>query len=182
MTEKEKMLAGELYNAADPTLVKDRARAKKLCQEFNTIDVTDYEGRLKILQELFQTNKSFTIDPTLWVDYGYNVTFGKNFYANHNCIFLDVNTITIGDNVMFASNVQLYTATHPIAAKERISGLELGYPITIGDNTWLGGGSIVCPGVNIGKNVVIGAGSVVSKNIPDNVVAVGNPCKIIRNL
>ncbi|ONI40506.1 maltose O-acetyltransferase [Candidatus Epulonipiscium fishelsonii] len=182
MTEKEKMLAGEPYDAADPELIRDRIHAKKLCQKFNTIDVTDYEGRLKILQELFQTSESFNIDPTLWVDYGYNVNLGKNFYANHNCIFLDVNTITIGENVMFAPNVQLYTATHPIDAMKRISGLEMGYPITIGDNTWIGGGTIVCPGVNIGKNVVIGAGSVVSKDIPDNVVAVGNPCKVIRNL
>lgn len=182
MTEKEKMLSGAPYQAWDAELTKDRKHAKRLCFEFNHALPEEDAKRAAILQELFQTTESPYMEPNFFCDYGYNIKVGKNFYANHNCTILDVNTVTIGDNVMFAPCVQIYTATHPIEAKPRVDGIEMGYPIVIGDNTWIGGGSIVCPGVTIGKNVVIGAGSVVNKDIPDNVVAVGNPCRVIREI
>ncbi len=182
MTEKEKMLAGMGYIAADPELVADRKRAKALCYTINALHPDEGEERVRLLQALFQTEETPHMEPYIFCDYGYNIKIGKNFYANHNCTILDVNTVTIGDNVMFAPNVQVYTATHPVEAAPRVAGVEMGYPIVIGDNTWIGGGSIICPGVTIGKNVVIGAGSVVTKDIPDNAVAVGNPCKVVRYL
>lgn len=182
MTEKEKMLEGMVYNAMDPQLFADRQRAKKLCKKFNDMDSDEYDARLAVLRELFRTEGSCYIEPNFFCDYGYNIEIGKNFYANHNCIILDVNKVKIGDNVMFAPNVQVYTATHPLNAQERISGKEMGYPIEIGDNVWLGGGSIICPGVKIGKNTTIAAGSVVTKDIPENVLAGGNPCRVIRQL
>lgn len=182
MTEKEKMLAGMFYNAADKELFMDRQRAKKLCKKFNELDPEKYEERKMLLKKLFQTENEYYIEPNFFCDYGYNIKIGKNFYANHNCTILDVNTVKIGNNVMFAPNVQVYTATHPLDAQQRISGKEMGYPIEIGDNVWIGGGAIICPGVKIGKNSTIGAGSVVTKDIPENVVAAGNPCKVIKNL
>lgn len=182
MTEKEKMLAGMFYNPADEELFQDRERAKKLCKKFNQMDHDKYEERKALLKELFQTDNECYIEPNFFCDYGYNIEVGGNFYANHNCIILDVNKVKIGNNVMFAPNVQVYTATHPLNAQERISGKEMGYPIEIGDNVWIGGGSIICPGVKIGKNSTIGAGSVVTKDIPENVLAVGNPCKVIKKL
>jgi acetyltransferase-like isoleucine patch superfamily enzyme len=182
MTEKEKMLAGMFYNPMDEELFKDRQKAKRLCYRFNSIEPDKYDDRQAILKELFQTENDCYIEPNFFCDYGYNIQIGKNFYANHNCIILDVNKVKIGDNVMFAPNVQVYTATHPLNAQERIAGKEMGYAIEIGDNVWIGGGAIICPGVKIGRNTTIAAGSVVTKNIPDNVLAAGNPCKIIREL
>lgn len=182
MTEKEKMLSGMAYNASDPELVNDRKKAKMLCKKYNDLDPDNYDERKKVLAELFSREHNAYIEPNFFCDYGYNIIIGKNFYANHNLIILDVNKVTIGDNVMFAPNVQLYTATHPVDAIQRISGVEMGYPIEIGDNVWIGGGSIICPGVKIGSNTTIGAGSVVTKDIPDNVVAAGNPCRVIRQL
>lgn len=182
MTEKEKMLAGMFYNAADEELFDDRIRAKKLCKKFNELNPEAFKEREAILKELFQTENKCYIEPNFFCDYGYNIEIGQNFYANHNCIILDVNKVKIGNNVLFAPNVQVYTATHPLNVEERVAGKEMGYAIEIGDNVWIGGGSIICPGVKIGKNTVIGAGSVVTKDIPENVVAVGNPCKIIRKL
>jgi maltose O-acetyltransferase len=182
MTEKEKMLAGMFYNPMDPKLSSDRLKAKKLCQKFNDMAFDKLDERMALLKNLFQTENTCYMEPIFFCDYGYNIEIGKNFYANHNCTILDVNKVKIGDNVMFAPNVQIYTATHPVNAEERISGKEMGYPIEIGDNVWLGGGVIVCPGVKIGKNTTIAAGSVVIKNIPENVLAGGNPCKVIRNL
>lgn len=182
MTEKEKMLQGLGYDASDKELTKDRTHARQLCYKFNHLEPGNHEERLEVLQELLQTKENLYMEPNFFCDYGYNIKVGKNFYANYNCTILDVNTVTIGDNVMFAPNVQVYTATHPVEADLRVSGVEMGYPIVIGDNTWIGGGSIICPGVTIGKNVVIGAGSVVTKDIPDNVVAVGNPCKVLREI
>ncbi|WFD11894.1 sugar O-acetyltransferase [Tepidibacter hydrothermalis] len=182
MTEKEKMIMGMVYNPMDKELFKDRERAKKLCKKFNEMNPEEYEEREALLKELFQTDNKCYIEPNFFCDYGYNIEIGKNFYANHNCIMLDVNKIKIGNNVMFAPNVQVYTATHPVNAEERISGKEMGYPIEIGENVWIGGGAIICPGVKIGRNTTIGAGSVVIKDIPENVVAAGNPCKVIRQL
>jgi maltose O-acetyltransferase len=182
MTEKEKMLAGLFYNAMDPQLFEDRQSAKNTCQKINALSFDKLDERLALFKSLFQTENTCHIEPSFLCDYGYNIEIGKNFYANHNCIILDVNKVKIGDNVMFAPNVQIYTATHPLNAKERISGKEMGYPIEIGDNVWIGGGSIVCPGVKIGKNTTIAAGSVVVKDIPENVLAGGNPCRVIREL
>lgn len=182
MTEKEKMLKGMFYNPMDSQLVEDRKRAKRLCQEFNAVPSDEHARRAELLKELFKTQNTCYIEPNFFCDYGYNIEIGKNFYANHNCIILDVNKVKIGDNVMFAPNVQVYTATHPINAEERISGKEMGYAIEIGDNVWIGGGAIICPGVKIGKNTTIAAGSVVTKDIPENVLVGGNPCRIIKEL
>ena len=180
MTEKEKMIQGLGYDASDLELTADRTRARVLCHKFNHLVPGNREESLAILRELLQTEENLYMEPNFFCDYGYNIKVGKNFYANYNCTILDVNRVTIGDNVMFAPNVQIYTATHPVEAEPRVAGVEMGYPIVIGDNTWIGGGSIICPGVTIGRNVVIGAGSVVTKDIPDNAVAVGNPCRVIR--
>ena len=183
MTEKEKMLKGGAYIASDPELVKDRQQARILTRLYNqTIETDDYT-KSEILRKLLgSTGENVYIEPSFKCDYGYNIHLGENFYANFDCIMLDVCEIKIGKNAMLAPNVQIYTAYHPIDPKLRISGIEYGSPVTIGDNVWIGGGAIINPGVNIGDNVVIGSGSVVTKDIPSNCVAVGNPCKVIKNV
>ncbi len=181
-TEKEKMLAGELYLSEDEELVKDRLKAKKLCHQYNNLNPESKEEKKAILQELFQTEQAPYIEPDFYCDYGYNIKIGENFYANHNCVFLDVNTITIRDNVMLGPAVQIYTATHPLEAEARNSGRELGFPIVIGNNVWIGGGAVIQPGVKIGDNAVIGAGAVVTKDIPANVFAGGNPARVIKEI
>ncbi|MBF8435865.1 sugar O-acetyltransferase [Halanaerobiaceae bacterium Z-7014] len=181
-TEKEKMLAGELYLSEDDELVEDRSRAKNLCHQYNNLNPELKDKKKAILQELFQTEQAPYIEPDFYCDYGYNIKLGENFYANHNCVFLDVNTITIGDNVMLGPAVQIYTATHPLEAEARNSGRELGFPIEIGDNVWIGGGVVIQPGVKIGDNAVIGAGAVVTKDIPANVFAGGNPARVIKEI
>ena len=183
MTEKEKMLKGDAYIASDLELVKDRQQARILTRLYNqTIETDDYT-KTEILRKLLgSTGENVYIEPSFKCDYGYNIHLGENFYANFDCIMLDVCEIKIGKNAMLAPNVQIYTAYHPIDPKLRISGIEYGSPVTIGDNVWIGGGAIINPGVNIGDNVVIGSGSVVTKDIPSNCVAVGNPCKIIKNI
>ena len=180
-TEKEKMIAGELYFANDPELVADRLFARSQSQIINQAESA--ELRSQLLKETFgRTGKKIYMEPVINFDYGYNIFVGENFYANFNCTFLDVSTIEIGDNCMFAPNVQLYTATHPLHPVKRNSGLEYAKPIKIGDNVWLGGGVIVTPGVTLGNNVVVGAGSVVTKSFPDNVVIAGNPARIIKTV
>ncbi|EGP5184711.1 TPA: chorismate mutase [Enterococcus faecium] len=180
-TEKEKMIAGELYFANDPELVADRMFARSQSQIINQAESA--ELRSKLLKETFgRTGKKIYMEPVINFDYGYNIFVGENFYANFNCTFLDVSTIEIGDNCMFAPNVQLYTATHPLHPVKRNSGLEYAKPIKIGNNVWLGGGVIVTPGVTLGDNVVVGAGSVVTKSFPDNVVIAGNPARIIKTV
>ena len=180
-TEKEKMIAGELYFANDPELVADRMFARSQSQIINQAESA--ELRSQLLKETFgRTGKKIYLEPVINFDYGYNIFVGENFYANFNCTFLDVSTIEIGDNCMFAPNVQLYTATHPLHPVKRNSGLEYAKPIKIGDNVWLGGGVIVTPGVTLGNNVVVGAGSVVTKSFPDNVVIAGNPARIIKTV
>ncbi|HFD1639682.1 TPA: chorismate mutase [Enterococcus faecium] len=180
-TEKEKMIAGELYFANDPKLVSDRMFARSQSQIINQAESA--ELRSQLLKETFgRTGKKIYMEPVINFDYGYNIFVGENFYANFNCTFLDVSTIEIGDNCMFAPNVQLYTATHPLHPVKRNSGLEYAKPIKIGDNVWLGGGVIVTPGVTLGNNVVVGAGSVVTKSFPDNVVIAGNPARIIKTV
>ena len=180
-TEKEKMIAGELYFANDPELVADRMFARSQSQIINQAESA--ELRSQLLKETFgRTGKKIYMEPVINFDYGYNIFVGENFYANFNCTFLDVSTIEIGDNCMFAPNVQLYTATHPLHPVKRNSGLEYAKPIKIGNNVWLGGGVIVTPGVTLGDNVVVGAGSIVTKSFPDNVVIAGNPARIIKTV
>ncbi|MHC5269490.1 chorismate mutase [Enterococcus sp. LJL98] len=180
-SEKEKMIAGELYRAGDPELVKDRQAARAVLEVFNqTLDPAVREELLKGI--LGQVADTIYIEPNVRFDYGYNLFVGKNFYANFDCIFLDVCPITFGDHCMLAPNVQIYTASHPLEPAARKSGLEDGAPVTIGHNAWIGGGSIILPGVTLGDNVVVGAGSVVTKSFPDNVVLAGNPARVIRSL
>lgn len=182
-TEKQRMLAGELYLAADPELVAGSQRAMRLLHQYNQTTVDEREKRTEILQELFErVGKSPVITPPFHCDYGSNIYVGDRFYMNYGCIILDCNTVHIGHDVMCAPYVQIYTAYHPTDPTVRLTGRELASPIRIGNNVWIGGGAIVCPGVTIGDNTTIGAGSVVTKDIPANVVAVGNPCRVLRHL
>lgn len=183
MTEKDKMLAGELYISTGEELLNDRMNAKKLCHTYNNLEPDNYEERRNILLKLLgKTKDNFLIEPNFWCDYGYNIEIGENFYSNHNLVILDPAKVTFGDNVFIAPNCGFYTAGHPIDVQKRNDSLEYAYPITVGNNVWIGGNVVVLPGVTIGDNVVIGAGSVVTKNIPSNVVAVGNPCRVLREI
>ena len=182
-TEKQKMLAGEPYLAWDETLYNERVQCRKTLQKLNNSITDTHEWKSAMSELIKKTQDGLFLEPPFRCDYGYNIILGKNFYANFNCVILDVNKVEIGDNVMFAPNVQVYTAGHPLGVKERVEeALEFGLPIEIGHNVWVGGGAIICPGVTIGDNSVIGAGSVVTKDIPKNVVAVGNPCRVIKHL
>lgn len=174
------MLDGDLYNAADAELTTMRADARKLLAKYNTMLAEPLEDRNVVLAKLLGRCSTIDIQPAFYCDYGVNIFAGKNFFMNFNGIILDCARVTIGDNVMCGPNVQIYTAYHPVLASERIKGPELAKPITIGDNVWIGGGAIICPGVTIGENTTIGAGSVVTKDIPANVFAAGNPCRVIR--
>ncbi len=182
MTEKEKMLAGMLYNSmAEESLVQERQYAKKLCREYNTADPLDMKKREELMRSILGSIKgSFLIEQPFVCDYGYNIEIGENFYANYNLTVLDCAKVTVGDNVLIAPNVGIYTAGHPLTAEQRNAGLEYAYPITIGNNVWIGAGVHICPGVTIGDNAVIGAGSVVVKDIPPYALACGVPCKVIR--
>lgn len=183
MTEREKMIAEMPYDPTDKELVEMRTFARKMCKEFNECNVEDDEKKTKILKELFgSTGNSIYMEPSFRCDYGKNIHVGESFYANFNCVMLDVAEIRIGKNCMIAPNVALYTATHPIDPVERNSGTEYAKKITIGDNCWLGGNSVICPGVTLGNNVVVGAGAVVTKSFGDNVVLAGNPAKIIKTI
>jgi maltose O-acetyltransferase len=181
--DKEKMLAGKLYKASDSQLDKETRHAKKLTRQYNATTEDDASLRQGILFDLFNKIGSPSyIEPPFRTDYGINTTIGKNFYANYDNIFIDVAPIKIGDNCMFGPLVSLYTAGHPIVSDIRNEQLEFGKPISIGNNVWIGGNAVVNPGVTIGNNTVIGSGSVVTKDIPDNVVAAGNPCRVIRKI
>lgn len=187
LSEKERMNASFPYKPLDEQLTKERLAARKLIQKFNSVDVEDEPARQAILAELLSpaTKGKLWIEPPFRVDYGYNVTAGNNLQVNFGCVFLDCAPITIGENCLMAPNVHLYAATHPLDPKYRQDNedyYELAYPIKIGDNCWIGGQSIICPGVTIGNNVTVGAGSVVTKDVPDNVVVAGNPARIIREL
>ena len=180
-TEKQKMIDGEMYSAWDPELIADRRNARQLTRLINNTLETESEKRGDLLKQLFgSTGAELFVEPDFRCDYGYNIHVGENFYANFNCVILDVCEVCIGDNCFMAPGVHIYTATHPLDPYERNSGVEYGKPVTIGNNVWLGGGSIINPGVTIGNNVVIASGTVVTKNIPDNVVAGGNPVRIIK--
>jgi len=183
MTEKEKMLKGELYDSMDSELFEMRQVAKKMVYRFNSLKPDKVEKRNSILKSfLGACGDSFYIEPPFRCDYGTNIEIGENFYSNYNCVILDCAKVKIGDNVLFGPNVSLYTAGHPLDRETRKSGLEYAQPITIGNDVWLGGNVIVLPGVTIGDGAVIGAGSVVTKDIPANSLAVGNPCRVIREI
>lgn len=182
-TEKQKMLSGELYLANDPELTEEHQRAFRLIRLYNATTETELEERQNLLKELFgKVGKNAVITPPFYCDYGSHIYAGDNFYMNFGCVILDCNTVDIGDNVLCAPYVQIYTAHHPIDPTIRLTGKELATPVKIGNNVWIGGGAIICPGVTIGDNTTIGAGSVVTKDIPANVVAVGNPCRVVREL
>ncbi|MBO1198175.1 sugar O-acetyltransferase [Staphylococcus simiae] len=184
MSEKEKMLAHQWYDANfDQELIADRQRAKELCFDLNHTRPSNNEQRKQLIDELFQS-KTNNVDIAIPfdTDYGWNVTLGKNVFVNTNCYFMDGGSITIGDNVFIGPNCGFYTATHPLDFKRRNEGLELAEPIVIGSNTWFGGHVAVMPGVTIGQGSVIGASSVVTKDIPPNSLAVGNPCRVIKQI
>ena len=182
-SEKEKMLAGELYSAADPELVEARLRARTLLRQYNDTPESDDSGRHLLLRHLLgSAGNNFLIESNFHCDYGFNIHVGENFYANFDCVILDVCRVTIGANCFMAPGVHIYTATHPLDARERNSGLEYGKPVTIGENVWLGGRCVINPGVTIGYNVVVGSGAVVVKDVPANVVVGGNPARILKTL
>jgi maltose O-acetyltransferase len=179
-TEREKMLAGELYNPLDEELVQARDRARDLCQDLNATRESQYAERRRILEALFGAGGGDVwMQPPFFCDYGSNIYLGHKCFFNFNCIVLDVCEVHIGDHVLFGPAVQIYTATHPMNAELRRSQ-ESGKPITIGSDVWVGGGAILCPGVRIGSRTVIGAGSVVTRDLPEGVFAAGNPCRVIR--
>jgi len=183
MTEKEKMLTSEMYNPYDKELVSERHACRLLFQEFNNLKEDEKKLRFKLLYQLIpMAGKNLFIEPPFYCDYGYNIIAGDNVFMNFNCCILDVCKVTIGNHCMFGPNVQIYTATHPLEAKARNSGREFAKPITIGNNVWIGGHALICPGVTIGDNVVIGAGAIVTKSFPDNVFIAGNPAKIIKKI
>lgn len=180
-SEREKMLRGDLYNALDPELVAARRAARALLRRLN-FDA-DEAQRAEIIAQLFGAiGENVWIEPPFFCDYGQNIRVGANVFFNFNCVVLDVAPVEIGDNVLFGPNVQIYTATHPIDAATRRSGLEFGKPIRIGSDVWVGGSAIFNPGVTVGSRTVIGAGSVVTRDLPDDVFAAGNPCRVIRSL
>lgn len=183
-TEKEKMLAGKIYDANyDQELIDARADAKELCYDFNHARPSQEAKRQDIIRQLLgKTGKEFEITGPFYCDYGFNIEIGENFYANHNLVILDGAKVTFGDNVFVAPDCGFYTAGHPLDADRRNKGLEYAKPITVGNNVWFGGGVKVMPGVTIGDGAVIGGGSVVTKDIPANMIAVGNPCKPIREI
>ncbi|PVU96094.1 hypothetical protein BB560_005828 [Smittium megazygosporum] len=179
-TERQKMLDSEPYWSADEDLVQGRIWAKQTVKELDAAFPNEKE-RIRITKKLLgQADDTTYLEKNAYFDYGVNTFIGKNFYMNANCVILDCAKVTIGDCVMFGPNVQIYTASHPIEAKARNSGFELAYPITIGNNVWVGGGAIILPGVNIGDGAVIAAGAVVTKDVPPNVVVGGNPAKFIK--
>ena len=181
MNEKEKMINGLHYDAADAILYAERIKCKTLCFKYNQICPEQIAQRQEIIKKIVGKTKGiFHIEPNFYCDYGYNIELGDNFYSNHNLVILDCAKVTFGDNVFIGPNSGFYTAEHPLNAKERITGAEWAKPINVGNNVWFG--VTVLAGVTIGDNTVIGAGSVVTKDIPSNVVAVGNPCKIIRKI
>ena len=183
LTHKQKMLAGELYLATDPELTAEHLRAQALVERLNATPISDLAIRLTLARELFGSiGDDVVLKPDFRCDYGYNISIGTRTFINYNCVFLDCNRITIGVDVQIAPGVHIYTAAHPLDAATRRSGLEYARPVTIADNVWLGGGAILCPGIEIGENTIVGAGSVVTRSLPANIMAVGNPCRLVREL
>lgn len=182
-SQRERMLAGDLYLADDPELVAAHLAAQALLAAFNATAATEAAQRNDLLTRLFGSwGEGAVLKPTLRCDYGFNISIGPRSFVNYDCTFLDCNRIDIGAEVQIAPGVHIYTATHPLDPAIRRSGLESALPVRIGDGVWIGGGSILCPGVTIGENTVIGAGSVVTRDLPPNVIAAGNPCRILRSI
>jgi maltose O-acetyltransferase len=182
-SEKQKMLAGEPYLASDPELVQERIRARHLTRLYNQTMQADAEQRRTLLHELLgRLGDDVWIEPPFYCDYGSNIYLASGAYFNFNCVILDCAAIYIGKNMQCGPAVQIYAAYHPTDAVARVAGPELAAPVRIGDNVWIGGGAIICPGVTIGDNTTIGAGSVVVKDVPANVAAAGNPCRVLRHL
>ncbi|OOF38538.1 galactoside O-acetyltransferase [Rodentibacter rarus] len=183
MTEYEKMMAGLAHLPAEKELKNMRKRAREIVFEFNRTSPNDDETQNKLIRKLFgQADETTSINAPFHCDYGINIKVGKNFFTNYHCVMLDNGGITIGDDVMFAPNVSLYTVGHPLDVELRNEGWEQAKPITIGNNVWIGGSVVILPGVTIGDNVVVGAGSVVNKDLPSNVLAFGNPCRVVREI
>lgn len=175
------MITGKPYQAFGEELLNERQAAKELVFDFNNYRPSEISKRNDVIKKLLgKTTKNFFIEPPFRCDYGYNIEIGDNFYSNYNLIILDCAKVSIGDNAMFGPNVAIYTAGHPIHHKKRNEAFEYAFPITIGHNVWIGGNTVINPGVTIGDNVVIGSGSVVTKDIPADVIAVGNPCRVLR--
>lgn len=182
-SQRERMLAGELYLASDPELQKANRRALELCEQYNTTSINERHERERILKKLLgSVGEGVEIRAPMHCDYGAQIHIGARTFVNFNFVALDVANITIGEDVQIGPGVQLLTATHPLEAEPRRQKFESGKPITVGNNVWLGGGVIVCPNVTIGENTVVGAGSVVTKDLPANVLAVGNPARVVRSL
>lgn len=181
MNNIERRDAGLPY-ISDESVFEEQKRARRLTQELNTVDRADFEKISEIVKQLLGKSEDAFINPPFYCDYGKHIEVGKNFFANYNCTILDVAKVKIGDNCQFAPNVSIYTAGHPVHPDTRNTMYEYGIEVNIGDNVWIGGNTVVCPGVNIGSNVVIGAGSVVTKDIPEWSIAAGNPCKVIRKI
>lgn len=183
MTEREKMIAGLMYNPLDKELVELRKRARQLFEKFNFTTIDELDLRQDLLKELLgSTGKNIYIEPTFKCDYGVNIHLGENFYANFDCVILDVAPVVIGKNCMIAPQAGIYTATHPIDPVKRNSGKEYAKPVTIGDNCWIGAHATINPGITLGDNVVVASGAVVTKSFEDNVVIGGNPAKIIKTI
>jgi maltose O-acetyltransferase len=183
MTEKDKMLSGQMYNPDDPILVEERKSARMLFQKTNSLSEDYFEERTSLFYKLIgEAGEGLYIEPPFFCEYGYNIKCGNKVFINFNCIILDAMEVLMGNNVMIGPNVQIYTATHPMDFRSRNSGREFAKAIEIGSNVWIGGNAVICPGVNIGNGAVIGAGAVVTKNIPNDVFVAGNPAKIIRTI
>lgn len=183
MTEKELMLTGEPFIPEDEELGRDFLRGRKITRIFNNTTEEQYEYRVQLIKELLKkTGEKVWIEPPFHCDYGCNISVGENFYANYDCLILDINEINIGNNVLLGPRVSMYATSHPIDAEVRNMKIECAKSINIGDNVWIGGSVVINPGVSIGKNSIIGSGSIVTKDIPENVIAAGNPCKVIRKI
>jgi maltose O-acetyltransferase len=181
--EKEKMLRGELYNPLDPELVSERQRARLLFRALNDTKSEEPKERSRLIKALIpHSGENVWIEPPFYCDYGTNIVLGDKVFFNFNCVVLAVMPVQIGSGVLFGPAVQVYTATHPLSITARRAGLEFGKAVTIGDDVWIGGGAIICPGVTIGATSIIGAGSVVTKSIPEGVVAAGNPCRVLKEI
>ena len=181
MTNQERRDRGILY-ISDPSVMNEQKRARRLTQKLNTMDRSDFEGIQDVIRELFGKSEDAWVNPPFYCDYGHNIEVGKNVFINYNCTIIDVGKVVIGDNCQIAPNVSIYTAGHPVHPAARNTAYEYGIDISIGNNVWIGGNTVIMPGVRIGDNVVIGAGSIVTRDVPSWTVAAGNPCRVIRKI
>ncbi len=181
MDMKKRRDEGKAY-VSDSRVMEEQKECRRILQKLNFMDRSDFDAISEVIKELFGKSENVFINPPFYCDYGKHIELGKNVFMNYNCTIIDVAKVKIGDNCQFAPNVSIYTAGHPIYPSTRNSGFEYGKEVVIGDNVWIGGNTVICPGVHIGNNVVIGAGSVVTKDIPDWSIAAGNPCKVIRKI